>query len=195
MFILLMNIGLIKMEEYMEIHVNRQERTVEWNYDGKIVNISNEHMLYAFKHGKDMLMIKEKYEVSGSGFSLYDITGKQIFSYKYLDNTIKYKENKIIKVQGNIISVDYQQVSNKLIVLREENDVRIIEIYEEKGNFIAQINAPRGYKFVSLKNDEGNIMVVAQGMNDITRDSFGRNDWNFAIDLENYYVEKKSIIQ
>lgn len=195
MFILLMNIGLIKMEEYMEIHVNKQEKTIKWDYKEKTINVNNEYMLYAFKHGKDMLMIKEKYEDLGNGFSLYDITGKQIFSYKYSDNIIKYKENKIIKVRGNIISVDYQQVSNKLIVLREENDVRTIEIYEEKGNFIAQINAPRGYKFVSLKNDEGNIMVVAQGMNDITRDSFGRNDWNFAIDLENYYVEKKSIIQ
>lgn len=185
----------VYVEKNMEIYINRQEKTIKWDYKEKTISVNNEHMLYAFKHGKDMLMIKEKYEDSGSGFSLYDITGKQIFSYKYSDNTIKYKENKIIKVQGKIISVDYQQVRNKLIVLREEKDVRIIEIYEEKGNFIAKINAPRGYKFVSLKNDEGNIMVVAQGMNDITKDSFGRNDWNFAIDLENYYVEKKSIIQ
>ena len=179
----------------MGIHVNRQERTVEWDYDGKTVNINNEHMLYAFKHGKDMLMIKEKYEASENGFSLYDVVGKQIFSYKYLGNTIKCKENKIIQVKGNIISVDYQQVSKKLVVLREEKDIRTIAIYEEKGNFIAEINAPMGYRFVSLKNDEGSIMVVAQGMNDITRDSFGRNDWNFSIDLKNYYVEKKSIIQ
>ena len=79
--------------------------------------------------------------------------------------------------------------------MREEKDIRTIAIYEEKGNFIAEINAPMGYRFVSLKNDEGSIMVVVQGMNDITRDSFGRNDWNFSIDLKNYYVEKKSIIQ
>lgn len=183
------------VEDYMGIHVNRQERTVEWDYDGKTVNINNEHMLYAFKHGKDMLMIKEKYEASENGFSLYDVAGKQIFSYKNLGNTIKCKENKIIQVKGNIISVDYQQVSKKLVVLREEKDIRTIAIYEEKGNFIAEINAPMGYRFVSLKNDEGSIMVVAQGMNDITRDSFGRNDWNFSIDLKNYYVEKKSIIQ
>lgn len=195
MFILLMNIGLIKMEDYMEIHINRQEKTVKWDYDGKTVNVHNEYMLYAFKHGKDMLMIKERYETAGSGFSLYDITGEKIFSYKYLDRDISYKGNRIIQVQGNIISVDYQQEKGKLIVLKEENEIRTIVLYEEKGNFIAEINAPRGYKLVSLKNNEGNIMAVAQGMNDITRDSFGRNDWNFEINLENYYVEKKSIIQ
>ena len=41
----------------------------------------------------------------------------------------------------------------------------------------------------------GNIMVVAQGTNDMTRDSFGRNDWNFKIDLDNFCVQKKSITQ
>lgn len=33
-------------------------------------------------------------------------------------------------------------------------------------------------------------MVVAQGTSDMTRDSFGRNDWNFVIDFENFYVQK-----
>ena len=41
----------------------------------------------------------------------------------------------------------------------------------------------------------GNIMVVAQGRNDTTRDSFGRNDWNFVIDFDNFCVQKKSITQ
>lgn len=36
------------------------------------------------------------------------------------------------------------------------------------------------------KNIVVNVMVVAQGTNDMTRDSFGRNDWNFVIDFENY---------
>ena len=38
-------------------------------------------------------------------------------------------------------------------------------------------------------------MVVAQGTSDITRDSFKRNDWNFEINFDNLYVEKKSITQ
>ena len=42
----------------------------------------------------------------------------------------------------------------------------------------------------SLKNHDGNIMVVAQGTSDMTKDSFGRNDWNFVIDFEDFYVKK-----
>ncbi len=38
-------------------------------------------------------------------------------------------------------------------------------------------------------------MTVAQGTNDLTRDSFGRNDWNFTINFDNYYVERDSITQ
>ena len=38
-------------------------------------------------------------------------------------------------------------------------------------------------------------MVAAQGTDDITKDSFGRNDWNFTINFDNFFVEKKSITQ
>ena len=68
-------------------------------------------------------------------------------------------------------------------------------IYDESGSFIAEIGTPSGYTFASLKNNAGNIMVAAQGTNDTTKDSFGRNDWNFAIDFNNFYVEKKAISQ
>lgn len=68
-------------------------------------------------------------------------------------------------------------------------------IYDENCVFIGEIVSPRGYRFVSLKNSIGNIMVVAQGTSDITRDSFKRNDWNFEINFDNLYVEKKSITQ
>lgn len=49
--------------------------------------------------------------------------------------------------------------------------------------------------FVSLKNNNGNIMVVAQGKNNLTRDSFRRNDWNFVIDFDNFCIQRKSITQ
>lgn len=65
----------------------------------------------------------------------------------------------------------------------------------DNADFLSEINCPKGYIFVSLKNCAGHIMVVAQGINDLTRDSFGRNDWNFEINFENFYVERKSITQ
>ena len=178
----------------MDIRVNKNKKIVEWNVGEKVITIHNEHVLYAFKHGESMLMIKEKYEMSENGFSTYDMKGRVIFSYKYLKDSITFKETEI-RINGVIISADYEEEKRKLVILKETGEIRSLLIYDENGDFLAEIVSPVGYRFVSLKNSAGNIMVVAQGTNDITRDSFGRNDWNFSINFDNFYVEKKSITQ
>ena len=179
----------------MDVYINKNKKTVEWNVEEKVITIHNEHALYAFKHGKNMLMIKEKYEASESGFSTYDKEGNLVFSYKYLGNRITFREVDITEINGAIISADYEEEKRKLIVLKEEAEISSLLIYDEKGDLIAEILSPRGYTFVSLKNNAGNIMVVAQGTNDMTRDPYGRNDWNFVIDFEFFSVQKKSITQ
>lgn len=179
----------------MDVRVNKNDKIVTWNVGEKIITIHNEHVLYAFKHGKNMLMIKEKYETSESGFSTYDKEGNLIFSYKYLGNYITFRGKSIAGINGTIISVDFEEEKRKLVILKETEELRSILIYDENGDLITEIISPKGYIFVSLKNNAGNIMVVAQGTNDMTRDLFGRNDWNFLIDFEGLYVERKSIIQ
>ena len=112
-----------------------------------------------------------------------------------MGNSFTFRGVNITGINGVIISVDYEEEKRKLVVLKELEEKRSLLIYNEKGDFIAEIISPRGYTFVSLKNNMGNIMVVAQGTNDTTRDSFGRNDWNFVIDFDNFCVQKKSITQ
>lgn len=179
----------------MDVCVNKNEKTIEWNVGEKKIIIQNKHVLYAFEHGKNLLMVKEKYELSESGFSTYDKDGNLVFSYKYLGNSFTFRGVNITGINGVIISVDYEEEKRKLVVLKELEEKRSLLIYNEKGDFIAEIISPRGYTFVSLKNNMGNIMVVAQGTSDTTRDSFGRNDWNFVIDFDNFCVQKKSITQ
>lgn len=43
----------------MDVRVNKNDKMVEWDVGGKTISIYNEYTLYAFKHGKGMLMIKE----------------------------------------------------------------------------------------------------------------------------------------
>ncbi len=179
----------------MDVRVNKNDKIVEWNVGEKIIKIHNQYVLYAFKHGKNMLMIKEKSEISESGFSTYDKEGNLVFSYKYLENYINFRDKEISEINGAIVSADYEEEKGKLVILKESNEIRSILIYNDNADILAEINSPRGYVFVSLKNIAGNIMVVAQGTNDLTRDSFGRNDWNFVIDFDNLYVERKSITQ
>lgn len=61
-------------------------KAIKWwsGIGGKKIKIHNQYVLYAFKHGKNMLMIKEKYETSENGFSIYDKEGNLVFSYKLI---------------------------------------------------------------------------------------------------------------
>ena len=102
----------------------KNENTVEWNVGEKTIIINNEHILYAFKHGQEMLMIKEKYdEISENGFSTYDKKGDLVFSYKYLSSRIAFRERCIDRINGKIISADYDEKRRKLVVLKETDEV------------------------------------------------------------------------
>lgn len=175
----------------MDVCVNKNNKIVEWCVGEQKITIHNDYILYAFKHGKNMLMIKEKYETSESGFSIYDKEGNIVFSYKYLGNYINFRDKHILEINGVIISADYEEEEGKLVILKEAEEIRSILIYDDNADIIAEINSPRGYIFVSLKNNDGNIIVEARGINDMTRDSFGRNDWNFVIDFENLHITRK----
>ena len=179
----------------MDVSVNKNDKIVKWNIGEKTIKIHNEYVLYAFKHGKNMLMVKERHKTSESGFSAYDKDGNLVFSYIYLRNYLHFKGKDIIGINGAIISVDYEEEKEKLVVLKEAEGIRSILIYDDNANILTEINSPRGYIFVSLKNNAGNIMAVAQGTSNLTRDAFGRNDWKFEINFENLYVERKTIIQ
>lgn len=70
-----------------------------------------------------------------------------------------------------------------------------ILIYDDNAVPIKEIPSPNGHMVVSLRNTAGDMMVVAQGTSDLTRDPFERNDWLFEIDFEKLCVMRKSITQ
>lgn len=179
----------------MDVCVNKNDKIVEWRVGEETIRIYNQYVLYAFKHGKNMLMIKEKYGLSESGLSAYDKEGNLVFSYKYLGNHITFRGKDISEINGTIVSADYEEERRKLVILKQIDEIKTILICDDNANILTEIKPPRDYVFVSLKNNAGNIMVVAQGTNDLTGDTFGRNDWNFVIDFDNLYVDRKSITQ
>lgn len=97
----------------MDVRVNKNDKMVEWDVGGKTISIYNEYTLYAFKHGKGMLMIKEKYETSDSGFSAYNEEGNLVFSYRSLGNHLNYRNKDISVINGAIISADYEEEKRK----------------------------------------------------------------------------------
>lgn len=101
-------------------------------------------------------MVKEKYESSESGFSIYDKCGNLVVSYKYLGDSLTFREVNIADIKGAIISADYEEEKRMVIILKELEETRSLLIYDEQGDFIAEIVSPQGYTFVSLKT----VMVI-----------------------------------
>ncbi|MGL4106688.1 hypothetical protein [Clostridium sp. LP20] len=191
-----MNFGWIKYGGVaMNIFTDRKNGIVKWSYNNKDIKIQNTDMMFAFEYANDMVMLKVKGNDSKIGFILYNTDGTIILSYSAKAEEIVIKENKHLKI-NNLISVEYSKKYNKIIILRgidDENQKLII--MDCNGDEISSIKNPVGYTFYYTKNVGNMVMVVCQGNSDLTKDKYGRNEWNYRIDLDNYYVEKLSITQ
>lgn len=177
----------------MNICVDKNKKIVEWNVEGKKFSFHNEHVLYAFQHGENMLMIKEDYGGYGFdrkvGYIVYDSDGNMVYSYKAKENSIMFREE-VIRIDGIVQQVDYEEEKRKLVVLKEKDKKTSLLLYDDNGKLLAEIGSPRGYTFFALSNGglSFGILAKARGTSDAIRD-----DWNFKINFENYYVERKSI--
>lgn len=179
----------------MNILKDRKNGIVKWNYDGKDIVIQNANMMYAFEYGVEMVMLQVKSQDGQYGYSIYDINGNFILSYIEDGNKIIIGNNQCIQMD-TLISVQYSKKDKKIVALTGMNkDERKLLVMDYSGNVVSSILNPTGYTYDYIKNSRDTIMAVCQGNSDITKDKYGRNDWNFRIDLNNYYVEKVSITQ
>lgn len=151
--------------------------------------------MYAFEYGNEMVMLELKNQNRQNKLLIYNVNGSLILSYMQNGNEIFISNNKIIHID-KLISVEYSMKYKKIVVLAEKNKKeRKLSILDERGNLITNIPEPRNYSFYYCKNIGNSIIVVCQGNSNETRDKYGRNNWNFRVDLNNYYVEKMSITQ
>lgn len=179
----------------MEVRVNKSTETVEWVVSGRTICIHNQYALYAFTQRDYLIKVKELHGQSRSGFSAYDKDGELIFSFIYLENQVLFMGKTIVLDDGVVISVDYEENKQVLVILKENEKKRSVLLYRIDGERIAEINSPRDFQFVALKKNSDSIMVTGRGRTDRTSDAFGRNDWNFKLNFENYYVERDVIVQ
>lgn len=152
-------------------------------------------MMYAFEYGDEMVMLKFKNQGGEIGFSMYGINGEFILSYVPQSGGITIKSNRCIHMD-DLISVEYSKKDKKIVALigMKEEERKLI-ILDCNGNIIANIINPPSYTFYFTKNIGNAVIAVCRGKSDITKDKYGRNDWNFRVNLDNYYVERVSITQ
>ena len=120
----------------MDIYVDKNSNRIEWSVDDNTVVICNNYVSYAFKHGKKLLMVKERYESSEVGFTIYDNSGNSVISYKYLGDNFTYRGVNIVDVNGMIISADYEEEKKKNFLKQLVMKDKTLKL-----NFKALINA------------------------------------------------------
>ncbi|MGP1434828.1 MAG: hypothetical protein ACTTKP_11180 [Catonella sp.] len=179
----------------MNILTDRKNGIVKWTLNCKDIVIQDYNMMYAYEYGSEMVMLKLKSNDGEIAFSLYDINGDLILSYVPKSSEIMIGINKSIHLDY-LISVEYSKKDKKIVALTGiKEDERKLIILDNEGNIISNIINPSGYTYYFTQNFGDKIIVVCRGNSDATVDKYGRNDWNFRVDLDNYYVERMSITQ
>ena len=179
----------------MKVNFDQTTGMVSWNIDDKDISMFFPNLLYAFKHGIRLVMVMEEDANSKESYSVYNIEGEFIFSYHYLDNNVRFMNKVLTLYDSQIIAADFDEVRNVLVVLNKSEEKEFLSLYNSNGEFLSSIPSPYDIKFFKLSNYKGNVRVIAHGLQEKSADKFGRNDWIFLINVDNYYVEKKKIIQ
>ena len=179
----------------MKVKFDQTTGMVSWKTDDKDISMHFPNLFCAFKHGDQLIMVNEEDKNSNEKFSVYNIEGEFILSYNYLDNKVRFKSKVITLDNRQIIGADFDEKRNVLILLIKSDERELILLYDSNGEYISYIPSPHDFRFMYLSNDEGNVRVIARGLQEKSADKFGRNDWIFLINVDNYYVEKDSIIQ
>ena len=179
----------------MKVNFDQTTGLVSWEIGDKEISIHFPDLFCAFNHGNQLIMMKEKDKHSNEKFTIYNTEGEFILSYNYLDDKISFKDKVITFDNTHIMDADFDEARNVLIILIECEEKEFLFLYDSNGEYISYIPSPHDFRFMYLSNDEGNVRVIARGLQEKSADKFGRNDWIFLINVDNYYVEKDSIIQ
>lgn len=174
----------------MQIEIEYNNSEVTWCYNGQKFKYSKEGIEVAFEDNN--LIYIEVYHDDMYEYQYVSLEGKLLLSYCIDTETITIFEpnRKIIKVP----LIQDLSISNNgrfFVLVGEGVDSRIKE-YNFQGEIIKEFLPPRGYSIYRLSGISSVLHVVCIG-NEHTQDKYGRNDWNFTLDLETGEWKKQSL--
>lgn len=114
----------------------------------------------------------------------YDLNGKLIIAYIADANIIKSRlpNDEIILIDVpnlQAVSFDGQLLIYALVENKGDNELLV---FSNSGEIIYKYLPPENYTFYRFNSVGKDIAIICQG-NEITEDVYGRNDWQFKIDL------------
>ncbi|HOJ78581.1 MAG TPA: hypothetical protein PLZ08_10885 [Bacillota bacterium] len=174
----------------MEIEIEYNNSEVTWCYNGKFFNYSREGIEFASVDYNTIYI-----EIDHDGryeYQYVNFEGKLLLSYCIATETVTVFNPgpKIIKIPS-IQDLAIYNNQRFLVLVGEGDDSRLRE-YNFQGDLLKEYLSPAGYTFYRLGEIGPEINVVCQG-NKLTQDKFGRNDWNFTLDLETGEWKRQSL--
>lgn len=174
----------------MEIEIEYNNSEIKWCYNGKFFNYSREGIEFASVDNNTIYI-----EIDHDGIYEYqyvNFEGKLLLSYCIATETITIfkPEQKTIKLP---LMQDLALYNNQrfLVLVGEGNKSRLRE-YNFQGDLLKEHLPPAGYSLYRFGEIRSQINVVCQG-NGHTQDKFGRDDWNFTLDLETGEWKRRSL--
>ena len=173
------------------MRISVKNGVVKWWYKGRLVKIDEDKVQDAFKYTPETVMILRE-GMKDKEFVIYGYEG--VFRYRYEHNSnMLYIGEKEKKFDGTVCYVEYDEKHREYIAIISINNERKLIVLDNDGEYITEIKYPKDYLLYVLKNMDGDVWVVLRGMTEEARDKFGRSDWQYRINFENYSLEKIGI--
>lgn len=177
----------------MNLETDRKKGLARWIYQSKEVRVKVPQICYAYQYGTDLVMVKS--ENDAYDFYLFHMDGRIILCYKSGKKGALRICDTFTMAVDDLISLEYSEQYQIIAMLCGDKPCsRKLYLLNGSGEALTQISCPAHFCFSSLKTCNGDLMAVCCG-DETTIDKYGRNDWNFKVHLDNYYLEKQSVTQ
>ena len=173
------------------MRVKYTDQSVKWENNGETIEIHIENIIFAdFDKDKNVIFIGVGKNFIASDFYYYSIDGLLILQYHESTDIISWSYNKKHEIElPNKESVSFSPNQKLILVIyrisSEQTSVTEMKILDLYGNLIYQAKSPEGYTMVYVTDVLSNqIKVVCDAVIEENRDSYGRDCFNFLLDLD-----------
>ena len=170
------------------------DKKITWNYNKKIELFFENAVLAREDKSNGYVVVKFKKNPWKEKYLYYDYDGNLIMESNIKEEYIWWKYNndeKKIRIE-NLISTLFS-VKRKVIIVRyefEKIDKALVLNFD--GDFLCDINPPKGFKLWYFSDDREGIRVACDGTIEYA-DSYGRTSYWFLIDLETGKLTKQGL--
>lgn len=166
------------------------DRSAKWQNNGKDIEIFLNGIIFAdFDKGENIIFIGTGRNFIASDYYYYSIDGTLIFQYHDSTDIISWGYN-----QQHEIVIPYKEVvdfypkQKKILIIyrtsSEKTSITELKIFDLDAKLIFHTKSPEGYAIAYITDVLGNeVRLVCDAIIEENRDSYGRERFNFSLDL------------